>query len=40
MRRGEERGDREIRLMEEKGRKYRSGAGLHGQHDKKTTGPS
>lgn len=39
-RRGEERGDTEIRLMEEKGRKYRSDAGLHGQHDKKTTGRS
>lgn len=39
-RRGEERGDTEIRLMEENERKYRSGAGLHGKHDKKTTGLS
>ena len=34
------RGNREIRLMEENERKYRSGAGLHGKHDKKTTGLS
>lgn len=32
----EEGGEPEISLMEE--RKFRSGAGLHGNHDKKTTG--
>lgn len=37
---GEERGDTKIRLMKENERKYRSGAGLHGKHDKKTTGLS
>lgn len=39
-RRGEKRGDTEIRVMLENGRKYKLGAGLRGRHDEKTTGLS
>lgn len=39
-RRGEKRGDTEIREMLENGRKYELGAGLSGRHDEKTTGLS
>ncbi len=34
-RREGERGDTEIRLIEKNERKYRSGAGLHGKHERK-----